>query len=194
MLTVITGPMFSGKTEELISMAMAHVFAGHYIMGFKPAIDNRYDDFDIKSHAGASFPARPINQSRPDDIYSTIINHQMTVDKRIDVVLIDEAQFFQPKQLFEEVEKLLYEHEFTVIISGLSQDFEGKPFGAMPQLLAIADDIIHKKAVCAASKRIGAATRTYRKDIGNKEQVAIGGADMYEPRSFETWLESRKIM
>jgi thymidine kinase len=117
------------------------------------------------------------------------------LSKRIpfpDVIAIDEAQFFDASQLITTIETFLYVDGLTVIVSGLSQDSDGKPFGAMPHLLAIADDIIHLKSVCAKSKKIGAATRTYRKDQTNTNQVAVGGAEMYEPRSYEAWLENRK--
>jgi thymidine kinase len=105
----------------------------------------------------------------------------------VDVVVIDEAQFFST-EIIEVVEDLLYKRRKTIILSGLSQDSSGNPFGAMPHLLAIADDIIHLKAVCSKSKVIGAATRTFRKDESNTNQVAVGGSEMYEPRSFDEWL------
>jgi thymidine kinase len=195
MLTVITGPMFSGKTERLISLCTAHYFAGHEVMAFKPSNDDRYNGSFITSHANAKWLAEPV---RPDKSIQICNNATECCSRahspnfHIDVVAIDEAQFFESQDLIKAVETLLYEFEMSVIISGLSQDSDGKPFGAMPHLLAIADDIIHLKSVCAKSKKIGAATRTYRKDKTNTNQVAVGGSEMYEPRSFETWLESRK--
>jgi len=195
MLTVITGPMFSGKSSKLISMAMAHVIAGHHVVAYKPVKDIRYpeDDKNISTHLGQMFPARSINSELADEIPLYISDYQRKTETNIDVVVIDEAQFLDGPGLIQSVEWILYERGKTIIISGLSQDSDGKPFGAMPHLLAIADDIIHLKSVCAKSKKIGAATRTYRKDKNNKNQVAVGGSEMYEPRSLEAWLQSRKI-
>ena len=194
MLTVITGPMFSGKSSKLISMAMAHVIAGHHVVAYKPVKDLRYpdDETNISTHAGHLFPARPINSQLADEIPLYISNYQRKTETNIDVVIIDEAQFMDPDGLIQSVDWMLYEVGKTIIVSGLSQDSNGKPFGAMPHLLAIADDIIHLKSVCAKSKKIGAATRTYRKDKMNTNQVAVGGSELYEPRSFETWLMERK--
>lgn len=193
MLTVITGPMFSGKTEKLIALCTAHHFAGHKIRAFKPSNDNRYDEIFITSHARAQWLATPINPANPDDMAMHIVQDHLESDVPFpDVVAIDEAQFFDAPKLIRAVETFLYVDRIPVIISGLSQDSDGKPFGAMPHLLAIADDIIHLKSVCAKTKKIGTATRTYRKDKNNKNQVAVGGSEMYEPRSFEEWLESRK--
>jgi thymidine kinase len=185
--------MFSGKTERLISLCTAHHFANHRIKAFKPANDTRYDETFITSHSRAQWLATPIDMFRPCDMPLDIIEDNLS--KRIpfpDVIAIDEAQFFDASQLITTIETFLYVDGLTVIVSGLSQDSDGKPFGAMPHLLAIADDIIHLKSVCAKSKKIGAATRTYRKDQTNTNQVAVGGAEMYEPRSFEAWLENRK--
>lgn len=191
MLTVITGPMFSGKTERLISLCTAHYFAGHNVTAFKPSNDNRYSQEFITSHANAQWLAIPtlpnLSDTLPDAIDRKYRHHGIITD----VVAIDEAQFFESTGLIESVEKILYERRLSVVVSGLSQDSDGKPFGAMPHLLAIADDIIHLKSVCAKTKKLGAATRTYRKDKNNKNQVAVGGAEMYEPRSFEQWLSGK---
>jgi len=193
MLTVITGPMFSGKTERLISLCTSHFFAGHKVLAFKPSNDDRYDETFITSHSQAKWLAVPVAPEDSSHLSLCAVSDYFKTKRLTDVVAIDEAQFFEPCGLIQSVESFLYIDKVPVIISGLSQDSDGKPFGAMPHLLAIADDIIHLKSVCAKTKRIGAATRTYRKDRNNKNQVAVGGAEMYEPRSFETWLESRKI-
>lgn len=181
MLTVITGPMFSGKSSELISLLEANVIAGNDIGVYKPSNDTRYHSEHIMTHSGKKIEAQCIPIDKPQYIWANLPSSH----KR--VIGIDEAQFFDSIRLIECIETLLF-HRETIIVSGLSQDTFGKPFGAMPHLLAIADDIIHKKAVCSKSKKIGIATRTYRKDKSNTDQVAIGGAEMYEPRSFEEWM------
>lgn len=189
MLTVITGPMFSGKTERLISLCTAHYFAGNKILAFKPANDNRYNESFITSHNQIKWLATSIEPHKPNKILELFKGAYFHEDEQmVDVVAIDEAQFFEPEELIRCVELILYVYGQSIIISGLSQDSDGKPFGAMPHLLAIADDIVHLKSVCAKNKTIGTATRTHRKDKSNKNQVAVGGAEMYEPRSFEAWL------
>lgn len=191
MLTVITGCMFAGKSSKLIAMATAHAIAGHNVIAFKPSNDIRYGGEYITTHHMAKFMATSINVHDPWDIVKQIKNFTEQTEKEIDVIIVDEVQFFHTS-IIEVVEYLLYQLGKTIILSGLSQDSSGKPFGAMPYLLAIADDIVHLKAVCSKSKKIGAATRTYRKDISNTNQVAVGGAEMYEPRSFQEWLTSPK--
>ena len=178
MLTVITGPMFSGKTSRLLDLGRAHTIANLRVGYFKPKRDSRYSDSDIVTHNN-------------EKISCTIVDNPVEILNRIDdydVFCIDEAQFFNKHELETTVTNLLYVNESIIIVSGLSQDFDGKPFGAMPYLLAIADDIIHLKAVCAKTKRIGVATRTFRKDTSNDNQILIGGKEMYEPRSFKEWI------
>ena len=190
MLTVITGPMFSGKSSKIISMGTAHCIAGHYVLAFKASNDNRYDETHITTHSFQKYPAVPVKPTEPLKIRDKVLEFENATMEGVDVVIIDEAQFFS-KEIINLIEDLLYNHRKTIIVSGLSQDSSGKPFGAMPHLLAIADDIIHLKAVCSKSKGIGTATRTFRKDVSNTNQVAVGGSEMYEPRSFNEWLTSK---
>jgi len=186
MLTVITGPMYSGKTSALISRAMAHVIAGKFVVAFKPANDIRYDKIDIISHSGHKFPAIPINPDIPQ-ICLDMLDKYKADGKSVDVVCFDEAQFFN-EDLFEIlIRYLVLESRKTVIIAGLSQDFKGEPFGAMPYCLATADDIVHLKAVCMKSKELFSATRTFKRG-GKSSQVEVGGAELYEARSFKYWI------
>lgn len=185
MLTVITGPMFAGKSSKIISIRNANYVAGNKCALFKPGNDNRYSDYEIATHDGKRVVVSAVLDSKST---KDVIDF---VEIGIDVFIFDEAQFFDPQFIIEVVEELLYKHKKDVVIAGLSQDSDGKPFGAMPYLLAIADDIVHLKSVCAKNKTIGTATRTYRKDKNNKNQVAVGGAELYEPRSFDAWLESK---
>lgn len=183
MLTVITGPMFAGKTTRLLSLARANLIAGNKVCYFKPQRDDRFSTYEIVTHNGEAVKA--ISVKNGIDIVS------ISDEEECDVVCIDEAQFLGNLKLA--VELLIYDTDAPkiphVIVAGLSQDSSGKPFGAMPHLLAIADDIIHLKAVCAKTHRINGATRTFRKNKENSEQVAIGGTEMYEPRSFKEWLK-----
>ena len=150
MLTVIAGPMFAGKSSKLISMATTHLLAGHNVLAFKPANDNRFGVGEyIATHTNEKFIATSIDPQSPSIILERVIDFESAWHKKVDAIAIDEAQFFDSTHLIFTVEHLLYTQSKTIILSGLSQDSSGNPFGAMPHMLAIADDIIHLKAVCA---------------------------------------------
>lgn len=188
MLIAITGPMFSRKTSELISLARQHMIAEDKVIAFKPSNDIRYSETKIVSHTGEELDATPIDRRFPGQMIKCV--HELEEhDGNIDVICIDEAQFFQESAMRGVISYFLYNLRKTIIVSGLSQDSFGDPFGAMPYILAIADDIIHKKAVCSSSKMVGAATRTFRKNTSDATQVVVGGKDIYEPRSFIEWIQ-----
>lgn len=182
MLTVITGPMFSGKSSRLITMGMANSIAGRKVLGFKPSNDTRYGR-DIVSHNGVSFPAISINKDNP---YKCI---EYIKEEKPDVVLFDEVQFFDIEKFTSLILYIAIVNRYDVVCSGLTQDYMGNPFGATPNILAMADDIICLRAVCSKCKKLDTATRTYRK-TKDKEQVVVGGSNMYEPRCFDCWSES----
>jgi len=188
MLTVINGPMFAGKTSRLISLAFANVIAGKNVVGFKPSNDTRHSKSNglIITHDKHQFPAHILNKDAPDRCFDVIFK----ITPRPDVIIFDEAQFFDVKKFETLIERMIYAWGYEVICAGLSQDSEGRIFGPMPYLLAVADNIINLKAVCAECKTLHAATRTFRKD-GSTEQVAVGGAELYEPRCFGCWEEDK---
>jgi len=186
MLTVITGCMFSGKSSALISKGIAHVIAGNGVIAFKPANDDRYDLDNITTHHGDKFLAYAVPVDNLWDDANEVFSKYPLGDLEINVILIDEAQFFKKSEILMSINE--WNEWAHVIIAGLSQDSFGKPFGAMPELLSIADNIVCLRAVCSKCKRVNAATKTYRK-INNNEQVAVGGIDMYEPRCFGCWNE-----
>lgn len=182
MLTVITGPMFAGKTSALISMCTSHIIAGDGVIAFKPAKDNRYDEKYIVSHNLDKFSCFVIDKM--PDIWKYL------KDARADVIAFDESQFLEANLLVDfVVEAENYCKGLKrIICAGLSQDARGYPFGAMPELLCMADEIICLKAVCSKCKGIGAATRTYMKDQTEiDKQVVVGGADKYEARCYRCW-------
>jgi thymidine kinase len=201
MLTVITGPMFGGKTSKMFEILDEYRQTGRVSALFKPKNDDRYDDRHVCTHDGRKRWAYPIPKDKPEELLTLAGTLALLKPdakegfKPPSVFGIDEPQFFDSEGLIAVVEDMLYGRGFPqqphIVVSGLSQDSSGKPFGAMPHLLAIADDIIHCKAVCAVTKVRKAGTRTYRKDKSNKNQIAVGGVEMYEPRSFETWLEAQ---
>ncbi|WP_416828074.1 thymidine kinase [Ectobacillus polymachus] len=171
---VICGSMFSGKSEELIRRVKRTQFAKQHVMVFKPSIDKRYSKEDVVSHNGTSVTAIPITASKE-------INELVTED--LDVIAIDEVQFFDEDIV--EVVQTLANRGFRVIVAGLDQDFRGLPFGQVPQLMAIAEDVTKLQAVC--SKCGAPASRTQR--LINEEPasfddpiILVGASESYEPR------------
>lgn len=179
MLTVITGPMFSGKSSKLIAMCTANLIAGKSVKVLKPENDIRYNKDYIVSHTMEKFAATRVPLDVPATIATSMIDY--------DVIAFDEVQFFRAKEIISMIEHILYEQKKNIICAGLSNDFDGVPFGAMPHLLSIADKIISLKAVCTSCKEINTATRTYRKN-NDMTQTVVGGSEIYEPRCFRCWI------
>lgn len=166
-IEVVCGSMFSGKTEELIRRLKRAYIANKKVEIFKPAIDKRYDEVDVVSHDSNSIRSTPVEQSESI----------LLLAKDIEVVGIDEAQFLDAE--LPRVCEHLAQKGMRVIIAGLDMDFEGRPFGPMPQLLAIADFITKVHAICVKCGNI--AHFSYRLNA-NKNRVLLGEKDMYEPR------------
>ncbi|RTL59958.1 MAG: thymidine kinase [Sphingobacteriales bacterium] len=166
-IEVICGSMFSGKTEELIRRLKRAKIANLKVEIFKPAIDVRYDEVKIVSHDENTIQSTPIDNSQ------TIL----LMAEGVDVVGIDEAQFFDD-QIMHVCETLATKGT-RVIVAGLDMDFMGRPFGQMPNLLAIADYITKLHAICVKCGNI--ANISYRK-TNQAEQVLLGEKDVYEPR------------
>ncbi|RKJ09798.1 thymidine kinase, partial [Butyricicoccus sp. 1XD8-22] len=148
-IEVICGSMFSGKTEELIRRIRRVQYARQNLLIFKPKLDDRYSVNEVVSHNGLSAMAQPVDNSI--DIFQW-------VHADIDVIAVDEAQFFDEKIV--EVVNQLADSGHRVIIAGLDQDFRGEPFGSMPELLSMAEYVTKLQAVCVVC---GApASRTQR--------------------------------
>jgi thymidine kinase len=166
-IEVITGCMFSGKTEELIRRLRRAQIAKQKVKIFKPRIDARYSDNSIVSHNEQSLPSILI-----EDI-NEIIKH--VNDSQ--VIGIDEAQFFN-EDIVNICNSLASEGK-RIIVAGLDQDYTGKPFEPMPQLLAIAEYITKQHAICVVCGN--PADKTQRK-ISESKRVVVGAADIYEAR------------
>lgn len=176
-IEVICGCMFSGKTEELIRRLNRAVIADQKVEIFKPGIDNRYHDEDVVSHNKRAIRSTPVSFS------SQILLQAADCD----VVGIDEAQFFDDE--LPNVCNALANKGKRVIVAGLDMDSEGRPFGPMPYLLAIAEFVTKLHAICAISGGLGSFS--YRKN-GGKEQVMLGQTDKYEPRNRKYFYKNEK--
>ncbi len=166
-IEVICGSMFSGKTEELIRRINRVKIARRNIRIFKPTIDYRYSANDIVSHNQSSTEAVPVMTSM------VLAN---SIDADVEVVAIDEAQFFD-QDLVQVVQNLAKAGK-RVIIAGLDMDYLGQPFGPMPELMAIADDVYKTRAICVKCGRL--ANFSYR-ITDNAERVLIGEKQDYMP-------------
>ncbi|KPU44608.1 thymidine kinase [Oxobacter pfennigii] len=171
---VITGPMYSGKSEELIRRIKRAKIAKQKVQAFKPAIDNRYDSTDVVSHGGDRALAIAVNNS------GEILK---LVEKDTEVVAIDEANFFDMDLV--NVVRHLADDNKRVICAGLDLDFRGEPFGPTPNLMAIAEFVDKLKAICMVCGN--PATRTQR--LINKQPakytddiILVGAMESYESR------------
>jgi thymidine kinase len=165
-IEVIAGSMFSGKTEELIRRLKRAKIARQKVEIFKPEIDVRYSDNKVVSHDENSIQSTPVANS----------SNILLLASNVDVVGIDEAQFFD-KGLTEVVVKIA-NMGTRVIIAGLDMDFKGKPFGPIPDLMAVADFITKVHAICVKCGNV--AQFSHR--LSEKEQVVLlGEKDVYEP-------------
>ena len=163
---VITGSMFSGKTEELLRRLRRAQFAGLKVVIFKPALDKRYSEVFVVSHDERSIISTPIDNAASILLLAADVN----------VVAIDEAQFFDASII--DVCNQLADSGIRVIIAGLDMDFSGKPFGPMPNLMAIADQITKVHAICMRCGNL--AQFSFRKTDDDKV-VLLGEKNLYEP-------------
>ncbi|MDX6453960.1 MAG: thymidine kinase [Gaiellaceae bacterium] len=172
-LEVVCGPMFSGKSEELIRRLRRAEIAGQRALIVKPRIDDRYDIGHVVSHAGAKM--RAVAVSKPEDIPGLADGY--------DVIGIDEVQFFSSQIVF--VIDVLVARGTRVVAAGLDQDFRGRPFGSLPELLCRAELVDKLQAVCLRCG--GPATMTQRLVDGDPAPadgatIVVGALDSYEAR------------
>ncbi|HJL15302.1 MAG TPA: thymidine kinase [Sandaracinaceae bacterium LLY-WYZ-13_1] len=167
-LEVICGPMFSGKSEELIRRLRRAQIARQPLQVFKPAIDDRYHEHHIVSHSASSIEAVPVAGSSE-------IARLVRRDTR--VVGVDEAQFFDVGIVA--VAERLAAQGVRVLLAGLDQDYTGRPFEPMPQLMAVAEYVIKTLAICT---RCGAPAGRSQRLVPSGGQVLVGAAEAYEAR------------
>ena len=165
-IEVICGSMFSGKTEELIRRMKRAQFAKQTVEIFKPCIEVRYSEDKVVSHDSHSIHSTPIESPA----------QMLELSNDVEVVGIDEAQFFDDSLI--EVVQTLANRGIRVIIAGLDTDFLGKPFGPMPSLMAVAEDIQKVHAICV---KCGSPANHSHRLSASDELVVLGETDIYEP-------------
>ncbi len=174
-IEVVCGSMFSGKTEELIRRMKRAKFAKQRVEIFKPSIDTRYSDNDVVSHDQNVIPSTPVDNS------SSIL----LLSSDIDVVGIDEAQFMD-MGLVDVCNQLAY-RGVRVIVAGLDMDFKGMPFGPIPALCAIADDVTKVHAICV---KCGNLAYVSHRLVEDDKRVLLGETQEYEPLCRECYRKA----
>lgn len=167
-IEAICGPMFSGKSEELIRRLRRAIIARKRVQVFKPAIDNRYSDCEIVTHRDTRMKSESVDSAR--DILSNL-------DGRTQVLGIDESNFFGPDLV--DVANQAAGSGMQVIVAGLDTDFMGRPFPPMPDLLAIAESITKMLAICV---RCGAPAKHTQRLLESEELILVAASGAYEAR------------
>ena len=173
-ITVICGSMFAGKSEELIRRARRALYARKKVQVFKPAIDTRFDESMVVTHMGVRHDAIPVK---------SVPELRAAIEPASDSIFIEEAQYITEGQPDLAVE--LADKGREVVLAGLDQDFRRRPFGPMPELMAIADEVVKLRAICM---NCGApASHTYRSVDGRPAHaddpvILIGATEVYEAR------------
>ncbi|ARU42409.1 thymidine kinase [Armatimonadetes bacterium Uphvl-Ar1] len=173
-LIVVCGSMYAGKSEELIRRARRALFAKKQVQVFKPAIDIRYDEEHVVTHMGVKHPSKPVRN---------VEELRQSIAPNTEVICIEEVQFFDPSIVPFLTQ--LADKGVEVIAAGLDQDFRRQPFGPMPELLAVADEVVKLRAICMKCGR--PASHTQRIIDGkpakwNDPIVLIGATESYEAR------------
>ncbi len=176
-IEVISGCMFSGKTEELIRRLNRALIAKQKVEIFKPSIDKRYHNEQVVSHNENSIRSTPVQ----------FANDILLLAGDCDVVGIDEAQFFD--EAIVEICNTLANQGKRVIVAGLDMDYEGRPFGPMPNLLAVAEFVTKVHAICAQTGEL--ASFSFRLSQ-NEQQVMLGEKNEYEARSRKAFQDGMK--
>jgi thymidine kinase len=165
-IEVICGSMFSGKTEELIRRLRRAEFARQKVEIFKPGVDVRYAELEVVSHDATSIRSTPVPSS----------SNLLLLTNEVQVVGIDEAQFFDDG--LPQVCEQLADSGVRVIAAGLDMDFQGRPFGPMPQLMAMAEYVTKVHAICM---HCGALAAFSHRRTGGTDLIMLGETESYEP-------------
>ncbi len=176
-LILITGPMFSGKTSRLIELLEREILAGRNTLLFKPEIDKRYDTTFVTTHKGMRLPAIVLNTDNDG------VKKMYELSKNVDVIGIDEAQFWNHDSILPEIADRIASEDKIVYVAALNKNHTGTPFKTSMEIIARADQVYSLTAVCAKCGED--ATFTQRVMNGKEvfgEQIKIGGVESYEPR------------
>ncbi len=180
--------MFSGKTEELLRRIRRAQIAKLPVALFKPATDTRYDNVEVVSHDRNAMPSRVVTSSQ--ELWEQVQDARLRNPGRLEgfsIVAVDEAQFFD--EGLPDVCNELANQGYRVIVAGLDLDYEGRPFGPMPQLLALAEEVTKLHAVCMET---GRAAHFSHRIAGGTSQVELGAQDRYIPLARHAYVAANE--
>ena len=186
-LVLITGPMFSGKTSRLIELLEREILAGRNTLLFKPERDKRYDTTFVTTHKGMRLPAIVLNTDNDG------VKKMYELSKNVDVIGIDEAQFWDHDSILPEVADRIASEDKIVYVAALNKNHTGTPFKTSMEIIARADQVYSLTAVCAKCGED--ATFTQRVMNGKEvfgEQIKVGGIESYEPRCRKCFVYPEK--
>jgi thymidine kinase len=182
-IEVVCGPMFSGKSEELIRRLRRAKIARKRVEVFKPVLDNRYSDDEIVSHGDQRMKSTVVSSAKE------ILNQ---IDRRAQVIGVDESNFFGPELV--DVATHLADMGKQVIVAGLDTDYLGRPFSPMPELLCLAESITKTLAICM---RCGNPAKHTQRLVESSDLIVVGASGMYEARCrrcFEPGVPKQEVM
>ena len=178
-LELIIGPVCSGKSAELIRRIDRYTIAGYSVLLAKPEVDTR--SIYVESRNGSKMTS--LSLKKASDIFDYILDISLDIDKPLDIIAFDEAQFFP--ELYDSVKELL-NYKYKVMISALDSDFNGDPFGDITKLVTLSDSVIKMTSVCMSCRNDNAIFSQKLKKGGS--QIEIGNLELYEPRCLNCFI------
>jgi len=178
-LELIIGPVCSGKSSELLRRIDRYSIAGYGVLTVKPSLDKRSKK--IKSRTGIQSDC--VSLKKADDVFDTIVSSMMKKNIQTEIIAFDEGQFFE--DIFE-VSKELITRGFKVIVSALDTDFNGAPFGGIPQLVTLSDSVLKLTAICMTCKCENAIFNQKLKKGG--DLIEVGDLELYQPRCINCFV------
>jgi len=177
-LKTISGPMYAGKTSELLREILWVKHCDRSVIVIKPSIDNRYSETHIETHNQLKFPCFAMED------WSHVLDNFNLKPYNYHTVFLDEVQFMDTSETVDNVKQMLH-NGVNVVAAGLDQDSKGNPFETTSMLLALSDEIKKIRSVCTVCGKD--ATKTQRITQTQNNRVAVGSVGMYEPRCIEHW-------
>lgn len=194
-IEVITGVMFAGKSEELIRRANRLAYGGQVSANFKCATDTRSKSGFIQTKSGQELRATDIHPNSPEMLTWELNELEKAHKRKYDVVVLDEAQFFPRDSPMLGIIMDLANSGYRVIVAGLDLDYKAEPFGMMPQVLALADEITKLKAVCECGSHDARFPQRFLGGqlAGEGPQIMVGGAETYKARCRQCYIHPSKV-
>lgn len=178
-LTTVAGPMYAGKTSNILQRILWIKHQNKGVLVIKPQIDNRYSSDHIATHNQLSFPCFAMTD------WTHVVDNYTLMPYNYDTVFLDEVQFMDTTDTLMQVNNML-SNGVNVVAAGLDQDSKGQPFETTAMLLALSDEVVKIQAICTTCGK--PATKTQRAEGAVDSRVNVGSVGIYEPRCLEHWI------